>query len=52
MAKGNGMKKKTAKRWLKRNSWKIAKMKEGLGPTEKGNFAKQKELCEKTLQQE
>ena len=43
------MTKKSAKRWLSRNSWKIAKMENGVGPTTKGNFAKQKELCEKVL---
>ena len=44
------IKPKTARRWLKRNSCGIAKMKLGIGHSEGSCFGKQMILCQKTLQ--
>ena len=43
------IKEKTARRWLKRNAWNIAKMKEGNGHSENSCFAKQMILCQKMI---
>jgi len=43
------IKEKIARRWLKRNAWKIAKMKVGVGASEKSCFHKQMLLCQKSI---
>jgi len=43
------IKEKIARRWLKRNAWKIAKMKVGIGPEKNSCFHKQMILCQKSI---
>jgi len=43
------IKEKTARRWLKRNAWNIAKMEVGVGASKDSCFAKQMALCQKML---
>jgi len=46
----NKLKKKTARRWLRKNEWKIYKMELGIGPEKKSCFHKQMILCQKSLE--
>lgn len=43
------LKEKTARRWLKRNSWKIQKMELSLGALKNSRFHKQMILCQKSI---
>lgn len=43
------LREKTARRWLNRNSWKIAKMELGIGASKHSCFSKQMTLCQNSL---
>ena len=43
------IKEKIARRWLKRNAWKIAKIELGVGASKNSCFYKQMLLCQKSI---